>query len=182
MKLKSLNGTFCQKPTLIFVFLIACFSLFSQTNSISQKDKNSIESWISQSKELIVSDESKAFDIAKRAVRLAKEKKATLEIAQSEYNLALLYKDLSMSADAIPHYISAIQNFTKLDSIATCLPIKSNLGRSYYALGDYPMAMETYMKNLSKYEELKIRDKSLAWLLRYIGSVFNRELNYIKAM
>ena len=166
---------------LVFALQLLCFVALGQSG-INKADKDSIDLWIKQSKIWIEKDETRALETAKKAVRLAKKRKSTYEIAKSEYNLSILYRGLSRSADAMPHYQGAIRNYTKLDSVEKYLAIKGMMGRSHYALGDYPQAMETYMEALEEYESKNIRNEDLAWLLRYIGSVFNREENYVKAM
>ena len=50
-----------------------------------------------------------------------------------------------------------------------------NEGRLYYDLGNYPKAMQVYMKAKEKFESNHIRNEDYGTLLHFIGSVFKRQ-------
>ena len=182
MKLLSYNLSFYKKPMLIVAFLISCFSLFSQTNSSSKNDVDSVDFWISASKELVKSDQIKALTLAEKAIDVANRRQTTFDLAKAEFNLGIIYLKGANNNKAIPYFNSAIKGFKSIDSTKHKLNVQRRLGRAHYALGDYTKAMKIYMEALSEYEDLKIVNSDLGWLLRYIGSVFHREENFVKAM
>ena len=158
MKLLSYNLSFYKKPMVIVAFLISCFSLFLQTNSSSKNDVDSVDFWISASKELVKSDQIKALTLAEKAIDVANtnRRQTTFDLAKAEFNLRIIYLKGANNNKAIPYFNSAIKGFKSIDSTKHKLNIQRRLGRAHYALGDYTKAMKIYMEALSEYEDLKL--------------------------
>ena len=169
----------------IFVYLLSASCAFAEPGKI-HSSYNSIDDSISilinKSQEVLQKNEDKAFVLGQKAIDLAKRKKDDSHLAEAELNMAKLIKGVSLQKKAIPHYENAIKAYSRISALKKIPYVKGLLGRTHYALGNYTGAMREYMEALTMYEELDLEDENLGWLLRYIGSVFNQEQDYNKAM
>ena len=97
------------------------------------------------------------------------------------YEIGEVYHYQEDFPQGLEYYSRGLKLAEEIGNLETAAKILRNIGRIYYAQGDYSTSIEYYIRALDIYDNNKIENHHLGWLLHYIGSVYKQQGNYVKA-
>jgi len=126
-------------------------------------------------------ENGRAIQLVKQAIRIAEENGLSNNQGESYLQLSDLYQNLNHSDSALFVSRLAIQKFVGAEDSLQLSYAYNNLAIIYYRLGDYPLAINNYLKSLAIKEKLG-DDYGIASTLANLALVFKNQEDFKKAL
>jgi signal transduction histidine kinase/Tfp pilus assembly protein PilF len=126
-------------------------------------------------------DTENALEFYLTAVKIREDIQDILGIAQSQTNIALVYKKLNKLSESLEYLNKSLNNYINIGNRSYIANTINEIGNTQKKLNKFDLALQSYLEALKIYKELNNQNK-IASILNNIGIIYDTINNFNKAL